>query len=290
MFASRYFVRTGSALLLTLLSVPAAFAGGATAFDTGNSSLVLTHTADKAAAIPQTFSVNVPGPSVPAAPTVGFQINHTFNAVTGSGSSSTVSDATGYEITNLLNLGLALQAGSGVTQTNVPGHAYTGASVTDIAITAVWDLGPSGFPAPGHFPGVSYQYPIGGTVGIAGTDEFKVNLTFTDPSVGPNSIGNISVDKVYPNITASPLAFTDNIAGTILINGGAPLPAGSQLQMIGTIDFLATNQDSPSSIALTDDGSSGLIDASAETVIPEPASATIALIAGAGLLRRRRRR
>src|ERR1700722_5050225 len=194
----------GAAALVALSGENAKAQSSSTLFDRG-SNVTLSHTDDIFNDAPQTFSVTLTGGQIPVSAPTAFQLNHTLTSTTGTGNSSTVSDAAVFAITNLANLSIGLKGGTGVTQTNVPGHAYQGPSNTDLAVDAIWDLGSSGFPTGGTFPGVNYQFALGGIVGISGMDEFKINLTFTElvPQGRPVQIGSLTVDKQFTNSTIS---------------------------------------------------------------------------------------
>jgi hypothetical protein len=257
-----------------------------TTFDARASSVTLTHIEDSGNESSSTFPVTVAGSQIPSASTPKFPLNHTFTASSNLGSSSTTAVAGIYEITSPTNLSVAVQAGSGITQANVPGKVFSGSSDTVIQIDAVWQIGSNGFPTAGHLPTLSYQFPLAGTVGLGGMDEFQVNLQF-DSSVSEGAIGFIDTDKQFsnPSLTTK-MPFTANINGIVLINDDQPLPAGSLLEMTGTIEFMATNDDSPSDFSLTDDGTIGAVDAA---TVPEPASLAMATVGAIGVLALRRR-
>jgi hypothetical protein len=275
----------GAAALVALRGGNALAQSSPTKFDP-TSTITLSHTDDIYNDAPNTFSVPLTGAQIPASSPAAFQLNHTFSTTTQTGPSSTVSDAAVYAITNLSNLSVALKAGSGITQTNVPGHAYQGPSNTDLNIDAIWDLGTSGFPTTGAFPGVNYQFALGGIVGISGMDEFSVNLTFSELSAlgRPVQIGSLTVDKQFPNTTASPKAFTSNVAGSLLLNNGVHIPAGAKIILSGNIDFYATNDDSPSQFNLTQDSTIGFGDFTPDAAAPLPGSLYMGLAGIAGVL------
>jgi hypothetical protein len=253
-------------------------------FQASPSSSVLTHTEDLGAMTLNQFSTTIPGASIPSsAPPLPFQINHTFNEGVNPNTSSTTAQGSIYQTTSATDMALDLLTGTGVIQTNVPGHFYTGASELDINSSLYWTIGAGGFPAAGHPPGVSYQFSVGGTVGEGGSAEFKVNLQFLNGFGEP--MGNITSDTVFN----TPGPFSKSISGTALINGGAALAAGSTLELTGTIDFLATNDEGPSNIDIVNqDGSVDTVD---YLTLPEPGATGLALagLAGGLILRRRPR-
>jgi|GEM_PF-4574924 len=182
----------------------------------------------------------------------GLQLNNTF---TSGGDIHSSSSAAGgvYQITNSNNMAIGLAAGTGAAQYNTT-HAYTGATALDIHVTAEWHLNNSfQLPSPPTlFPGLSYQFPIAGFVGINGNDHFIVNLNFTDSAV-PGSVGSISIDQDFNNVEGeSPLAINQNFSGIVLINHGVALPTNSNLIISGDIVFKAKNEDSPSDFHLGD--------------------------------------
>jgi hypothetical protein len=263
----------------------------ATTFNGESSSIVYTHIDDISNEANNSFSTTVAGASIPAAAPAGagFQFTHTFTTTTRTGNSSTTSDATVYEITNLTNLSVALKGGTGVTQTNVPGKAYNGASNLDIAVDAVWNLGTAGFTSIGTLPALDYSFPLGGIVGIGGSDQFNVNLDVIesfplDPVLGPVTIGTISTGQTFSNPGGAAKSFLSNLSGSILINNGLHIPGGAEITIQGNIDFYATNDESPSSFNLTSDSSIGL----GSFTAPLPASGCMALAGVVGLFVLRR--
>jgi hypothetical protein len=249
-----------------------------------SSSLTLTHTDDLSAMSPNVFSTS---PSPIPVPTPPFQMNHTFTAGSGDDTSSTLGVAGVDELTSAIEMGIGLTSGTGVTQTNVPGHFYIGASEVDIAATYTWTLGSSGFPLPGHFPGITYAFALGGTVGTGGYAEFEINMKFFDTAgAAPVQVGSLGLNALFN----TPGPFTQLESGAVLLNGGNPLPKNSTFQMVGTIDFLAKNDESPSNINITSDGQFGSADFANLDDIPEPGCCGLAFVFAAGALTRRNRR
>jgi hypothetical protein len=262
---------------------PASAPAAAPVFDPGQSNVVLTHTEDLGAAILNTFQTTVPGASIPSSsPPLPFQINHTFSKGSSPNTSSTNATGSVYQTTSATDMALDLLTGTGVIQTNVPGHFYTGASQLDLNVDLEWTIGAGGFPAAGHPPGVLYQFNVGGTVGEGGSAEFTVNLKYENG--GGTQIGSVTSDTLFN--TAGP--FTKLISGTALLNGGTPLVAGSNLLLVGTIDFKATNDEGPSNIDIINQD--GINDAVDFDTLPEPGAAALAISAGAWIMARRRTR
>jgi hypothetical protein len=252
--------------------------------------MTLTHTDDLLAASPKTFPDSVPGASIPAT-TPPFQINNHLFTLGTSPQSSTTGTIGAYEITSATQMSVGLAAGTGVTQSNVP-KLYTGNSDADISVNFNWSIGATGFPQPGHFPGITYSFALGGVVGTGAeaSDEFKINMTFFDTGSSgvPVQVGALPVDQLF----TTPGAFTKLVSGSVLLNSGLPLPKNSTFEMTGTIDFLSKDPDSPSNINIDSggpDGAFGVADFADINDLPEPGCAALALFAGAGVLARRNR-
>jgi hypothetical protein len=249
-----------------------------------------------------------------------FQINDTginaLTATTSLGQSSSTATGAVYQVTNNTNMGVAFTAGTGVTQTNVPGDAYIGASQLAANVNLVWGLN-SQFAPTNAFPGINYQFPIGGVIGVGGSDRFIANLTFNEivtPNTGPVqtvAVGSLSLDETYTNATGSPLPFSTLLSGNDAFNGGVDLPASNdfdtyQFQITGTVEFRAKNDLSPSTFDLSSDSSMSALDYDSEptgdqnfsdietVALPQPSSVAmgvvsmllLGLVAKAGLGRR----
>jgi len=277
-------------------------------FDYENSSAILTHigdlaNSDTAYTLPgattgqlETYIPNeenyVPIPNdsfgFPSSSPSSFQLNNDVFSYTDSdvGTSTSTANAAVYSVTTKKNMFVGLKAGTGIAQNN-GGQFYSGASALDVHVDARWMLN-APFPISPAFPGISYQLPVAGITGIGGNDRFLVNLSFYDLSVSPTTpIGNISIDslQLFNNTNgATPLSFSQLFSGTALLNNGAPVPAGDELQMVGDIIFKAKNDESPSSFSLTDDSEFGIFNSDTDpSGAPVPAPAAMGL-AGFGLL------
>jgi hypothetical protein len=237
--------------------------------DHTHSSIVLTQTADINNASISPFSVTIPGSAIVQTAPSSPQLSNTFSNSSVSGKSTTAAVGGAYQVTNSSDMEIALTAGTGISQNNVPGEVYSGPSQLDVHVDALWTL-TSGFPQPGSFPGVSYQFPIAGTVGINGVDHFILQLNLYEDSspsqIGGDGklIGSIDVDHTYTNSSAFPAAFTDLVSGIALVNNGVSLAGGSNIEfeMLGDIIFKSKNDESPSSFYLTDDSDFGGVNSS----------------------------
>jgi len=254
-------------------------------FVPASSSLTLTLTDDVLAGSPNIFSDPIAGASIPST-IPPFQLNHTLTTGTTPTTSSALGVAGADQQTSNIQMGAGLTSGTGTLQTNVPGHFYTGASDTDIAVSYDWTIGSLGFPQVGHFPGISYSFALGGVVGTGGSAEFKVNMKFfTGTGAVPIQVGSLVLDDLFS--TAG--NFTKLDSGSVLLNGGSTIPANNAFQMIGTIDFLAKNEESPSNINLQSDSGFGIAQFDSLD-LPEPGIAGLAFAAAAAMLLRRNRR
>ena len=213
--------------------------------------------------------MNVPGSSIKNTSTT-FLNNDVITANTGNGTSSTNATAGLYHTNVSTDMAIAMTAGSGVGQTNVPGLAFSGASELDTHINAFWQLN-TGFAPGAQFPGINYSFPIGGVVGIGGNDHFIVSLTFYDvfnidsDDQFSTQIGSLSIDEAFSNSTGAPQTFATTITGNDILNNGIALPAGSEFEVLGDIIFKAKNDESPSSFDFTADTNFG---ASSYTTAP----------------------
>jgi fibronectin-binding autotransporter adhesin len=238
-------------------------------FDNADSIITFTQTPDINNPTANTTKVAVPSASFPTIPVTasGLEINHTFSATNNASHavSSTAAAGGAYELTKTNDMFVALTAGTGVSQ-NDSGGAFSGASQLDVNIFAEWALG-SAFPPAGIFPGLSYQFPLGGIIGVGGTDHVILNLTFyqTPNAVSSSAfnpatatqVGTINSTNTYSNSTASPASFTALVSGDVLLNGGAGVVSGKHLIMTGDIYFKAKNQGSPSTFSLMQDSEVG---------------------------------
>jgi autotransporter-associated beta strand protein len=148
------------------------------------------------------------------------------------------------------NMSVVLGTGTGVTQTN-PSGAYPYASELDISVTDYRFIIPSGFPAAGGYPGVSYQFPVMGILPPGSTVNFGVSLSFyynptsTNNPTSGTLVGSMGTRQTFSNNTGSIAAFSNSnsFSGTILMNGGNSIAAGF-IDVVGDIYFKA-KVDSP---------------------------------------------
>jgi hypothetical protein len=286
-------------------------------FDPTSATLTQIATLNSSGSDVESYPVTAPGTSITqSASTTGATISHTFTNSEFGYNGSTTATGSVYQVTNASTMSMALGAGTGISQSNPSDEVYSGPSELDIHVDAVWQL-TAGFPDGEEIPGIGYQYPIAGIVGLGGTDHFILNLNFyyySNPDTPANkfagtgtNVGSITVDHTYTNGTASSVSFSDLISGTALINDGGSLAAGGYFEMVGDIEFKAKDPDSPSSFGLTaesDFGEEDLLDAGlgfpssgtvddvatfVETPLPAPLAmgAVLMLLAAAGPLRRR---
>lgn len=263
---TRIFV--GTSALVTLTS----FAGAVPVFSP-NSSVVITHIADRSNLSLGEVSTTVKPP--PAVFPPSFQLAHEFVTPGPGGTSHSNADASVAEVTSAVTTTIRFVPGTGVTQNNVPGHAYTGASALTFDINALW-FNPTQYPAPGQFHLGFASFPVSGVVGVGGQDRIIVNLTYRN-GVGGALLGTLSLDQTFPNATALPLPFFDLATKTTVLNAGQPLPAGSQVLITGSVELRAKNEESPSEITLDTGGDIGTM------AIPLPPAWATAL-GGMGLI------
>ena len=234
-------------------------------FDAANSSATITHIADTSNTSFAPTVVTVLGANIKnAAPATPFLNNDVISTSTKTGPSSTNATASLYHSNTSTDMTIAMTGGTGVGQANVPGNAFSGPSELDTHIDALWSL-TSPYSPGGQFPGINYQFPIGGIIGIGGNDHFIVSLTFYDTTgAGTDSetqtpIGSLNLDVTLSNPTSAPQAFAETLSGDDLINNGNPLPVGSEFEEVGDIIFKAKNDLSASSFDFTADTNTGAL-------------------------------
>jgi hypothetical protein len=233
-------------------------------YSLNSGTVTFTHTADSANSGSPTTSSTIQYSSLPTSSPSGYSGPSGFTNTFGSvATSATTAQAAVYQVTNNSNLGVSLTAGSGVVQQNVPGHLYSGASVLDTNVNLAWFLLSAPFPSSG-FPGVNYQFPIGGVVGVGGTDTFVVSLNFYDDSSDdfehedPTLIGSLNITKTFTNSSNAPASFSTLVSGNDAFINGTSLPQYDEFLIEGDIKFRAKNDESPSSFDLTADSTVGV--------------------------------
>jgi autotransporter-associated beta strand protein len=219
----------GAAAAVLLSGVEAAL--GAITFD-GSSRVTLTHDADVsngADALFSTGAISVPtsGNLFPVNP---YQMNHTFT----SGGSNTLGVGSLGRVTNATTASFVLATGTGVTQTDL-GGVYPGASSLKFDVNLSWSVGAGGFgPLANGFASLA----TGVSVGAGGSAELHINLIFENQN-GTDLRTPWIVDKVW-----APGVYND-IFSTSRVLGAGSLANGSKLKVLGTIEFRASNADSP---------------------------------------------
>jgi autotransporter-associated beta strand protein len=159
-------------------------------------------------------------------------MNHTFT----SGSADTIAIGSLGRITNATTASFVLATGTGVTQTD-PINAYPGESSLKFDVDLIWNVTAGGFgPLANGFASLN----TGVVVGSGGSAELHINLNFLNEKGDPLRNAWV-VNKSWT--TAG--TFTDTFSTSRVLGGGA-LPAGSELHILGSIEFRASNADSPS--------------------------------------------
>ncbi|HEV8290616.1 MAG TPA: autotransporter-associated beta strand repeat-containing protein, partial [Tepidisphaeraceae bacterium] len=213
-----------------LAGVQAAWAG--ISFD-GVSRVNLTHDADVSNAGDVPFStglIAVPR-SVDIFPTNPYQLDHTFT----SGAANTIALGSLGRVTNATTASFVLAAGTGVTQTD-PINAYPGESSLKFDVDLNWNVTTGGFgPLANGFASLN----TGVVVGVGGSAELQINLSFL------NQNGTALRTPWIVNKTWTEGTYADTFSTSRVLGAGS-LPAGSKLRIVGTIEFLASNADSPS--------------------------------------------
>jgi autotransporter-associated beta strand protein len=194
----------------------------------------LTHDADVSNAVQPLFSTGrIPVPkSVDIFPVNPYQMDHTFT----SGSANTIAIGSLGRITNATTASFVLATGTGVTQTD-PINAYPGESSLRFDVDLSWNVSTGGFgPLANGFASLN----TGVVVGTGGSAELHINLNFVNEKGDPLRTAWV-VDKSW----ATAGTFTDTFSTSRVLGGGA-LPAGSELHILGSIEFQASNAESPS--------------------------------------------
>jgi autotransporter-associated beta strand protein len=219
-----------------LLAAAAAWAGtehvwAGVSFD-GTSRITLRHDADTSNAgdVPHSSGQIAVPTSASIFPINPYQLDHTFS----SGGSSTDAAGSLGQVTNATTASFVLASGTGVTQ-NDPTDLYPGKSSLKFDVNLLWNVTAGGF---GPLANGYASLTAAGTVGAGGSAELHINLNFLNQN-GTALRSPWIVDKVWP---AGP--FSEPITTSRVLGTGA-LPSGSKLRITGTIEFLASNADSP---------------------------------------------
>ncbi|HEV8379517.1 MAG TPA: autotransporter-associated beta strand repeat-containing protein, partial [Tepidisphaeraceae bacterium] len=223
--------RTAALLAAAVLTAARAASAGIT-FD-AVSRVNLTHDADvsNAGDIPFSTGLIAVPKAVDVYPTNPYQLDHTFT----SGSANTVAAGSLGRVTNATTASFVLATGTGVTQTD-PINAYPGESSLMFDVDLNWNVTTGGF---GPIANGYASLNTGVVVGTNGSAELHINLNFLNQN-GTALRTPWIVDKVWTTGTYNDVFSTSRVLGS-----GA-LPAGSKFRIVGTIEFLASNADSPS--------------------------------------------
>jgi fibronectin-binding autotransporter adhesin len=223
-------IRAAAAVVLGALSNGWA----AISFDAA-SRITITHDADLANAgdVPfSTGSIAVSRSSL-IYPVNPYQLDNTFT----SGASS--SDAFGSlgHVTNSTTASFALATGTGVLQSD-PDEVYIGASSLKFDVNTAWNVTSGGF---GPLANGFATLTTGGVVGAGGSAELHINLSFLS-GTGAALRTPWIVDQVW-----GPGAFTQQFTTSRVLGAGS-LASGTRLQVVGTIEFRASNAESPTTL------------------------------------------
>jgi len=193
----------------------------------------LTHDADvsNAGDVPLSTGLIAVPKSIDIFPTNPYQLDNTFT----SGTANTIATGSLGRVTNATTASFVLATGTGVTQTD-PINAYPGESSLKFDVDLNWNVTTGGFgPLANGFASLN----TGVVVGAGGSAELHINLNFLNQNGAPLR----SPWKVDKQWTAG--TYTEPFTTSRVLGSGA-LPAGSKLRIVGTIEFLASNADSPS--------------------------------------------
>jgi len=199
------------------------------------SRITITHDADlsNAGDVPfSTGSIAVPRSSL-IYPVNPYQLDNTFTL----GASS--SDAFGSlgQVTNSTTGSFVLATGTGVSQSD-PDEVYTGASSLKFDVNTAWNVTSGGF---GPLANGYASLTAGGVVGAGGSAELHINLSFLS-GTGAALRTPWIVDQVW-----GPGAFTQ-VFTTSRVLGAGSLASGTRFQVVGTIEFRASNAESPTTL------------------------------------------
>lgn len=185
--------------------------------------------------------------------TFGYTLNSNVSPLGGAGgqagSSSGSTARVGY-VANATTASIALKSGTGVSQVDPAGGTSYAYSKTKIdfrdATPLKWDVTAPGF-GPTH--SLYSSFTVAGSVGAGGFARCFVNLAFYRNSIsGANSLGAINLDTGTIS-TAGP--FNRLLTATVP-SALASLSTGTDILMIGTIEFHADNHGGPTEMTLLD--------------------------------------
>src|SRR5688572_2196935 len=229
--------RRGALLAAVALLGAAEATWAAITYDT-SSRIRLTHDADVSnAASPTVSTGNIPvQKSIDVFPVNPYQLENTFTSGTAN---SSAAGSLG-RLTNPTTASFVLATGTGVTQTD-PINAYPGKSSLKFDVDLKWDVTSGGFgPLANGFATLN----TGVVVGAGGSAELHINLEFLNQNGA-----RLRSPWIVDNIWSTAGTFTDTFSTARVLGSGA-LPAGSKLRIVGTIEFLASNADEPSSFSV----------------------------------------
>jgi len=212
-----------------------------------------THTPINGSATGVTTSSDASMPTSSNLSIVGYTISATATPLGGvggqAGSSSTGTARAGY-IANSTTASVALKSGTGISQTDPAGGTIYAFSETRLdfkdATALKWDS-----TAPSFGPTLTLygSYTVAGTIGAGGFARCFVNLAFYHTSItGANRLGSVVLDTGTMSTAG---AFNTTLTASVP-SAIASLATGTDLLMIGTIQFQADNELAPTEVTLID--------------------------------------
>lgn len=183
----------------------------------------------------------------------GYTLNSNVSPLGGAGgqagSSSGSTARVGY-VSNATTASIALKSGTGVSQVDPAGGTSYSYSKTKIdfrdATALKWDVTSPGF-GPTHT--LYSSFTVAGSVGAGGFARCFVNLAFYRNSIsGANSLGAINLDTG----TISTAGAFNRILTASIPSAFSSLSTGTDILMIGTIEFHADNHGGPTEMTLLD--------------------------------------
>jgi hypothetical protein len=172
--------------------------------------------------------------SMPAPPS--YQYNQT---ITQGSASSQATGSVGH-ITNATTATFTLAPGTGVTQ-NDPSNTAPGYSVLRLDLDGFWTAtAPSFGPAATGYLSIT----VGGVVGTGGSAQFQAQLDFLNAANNQPLREQINFSRTWNTAGAFSRTFTSSA-----LLGSGSLPTATQLRVKGFIEFRASNDRFPTSIA-----------------------------------------
>ncbi len=203
----------------------------------GSSRVTITHDADVNNGTGQIFSTGAI--SIPRSsnlfPANAYQIDSTHSFLGG----TTEAQGSLGHVTNATTASVVLASGTGVIQTD-PGDDYPGASSLKFDVNMLWDVGTGGF---GPIANGFASLVTGVTVGTGGSASLKINLDFLNQNGNPLR-SRWTVNRDW--LTAG--TFTETFT-TSRVLGSGTLAAGPRVRILGSIEFQASNAETPTTFA-----------------------------------------